>query len=428
MRTEIGNQLRITAPTLEVIAWCKEHLELPNPEYQKRARMGLYLRGTPQKLFLYEIDGNTLVVPFGCLRALLPLLGGDVETKFAEPSRVFFGGNVPLYEYQQEAVSALVKAHYGILQAPAGCGKTQTGIALACTLGVRTLWLTHTKDLLTQSRDRAAQYIGADLLGTITAGRVQIGEVMTFATIQTMCKLDLDRYRDTWDCIIVDECHRVSGTPTAVTQFSKVLNALRARDEAVKDRVMTVTVSPRGTGVRPNDAYLNTDGTVNHSELITYLTEHPIRNEVILQDLEKNEEHFNLILSDRLGHLRFLMGSLPPKLRSRAAMVSGELTSKKSKAYREWAIEAMRTGELYYLFATYALAKEGLDIPRLDRLYLTTPHKDYAVIVQSAGRIARTFEGKQEPIVYDYVDSIRSLERAFKERCRHYRECGYRIG
>ena len=459
MRTEIGNQLRITAPTLEVIAWCKEHLELPNPEYQKRARMGLYLRGTPQKLFLYEIDGNTLVVPFGCLRALLPLLGGDVETKFAEPSRVFFGGNVPLYEYQQEAVSALVKAHYGILQAPAGCGKTQTGIALACTLGVRTLWLTHTKDLLTQSRDRAAQYIGADLLGTITAGRVQIGEVMTFATIQTMCKLDLDRYRDTWDCIIVDECHRVSGTPTAVTQFSKVLNALRARhkygltatahrsdgmieaafallgeivwtvpDEAVKDRVMTVRVSPRPTGAWPKTAYLNTDGTVNHSKLITYLTEHPIRNEVILQDLEKNEEHFNLILSDRLDHLHLLMGSLPRKLWNRAALVSGKMTSKKDRAWREQAIEAMRTGEIHYLFATYALAKEGLDIPRLDRLYLTTPHKDYAVIVQSAGRIARTFEGKQEPIVYDYVDSIRSLERAFKERCRHYRECGYRIG
>lgn len=458
MKTEIGSQLRITAPTMAVGAWCKEHLELPNPECQRRARMGLYLRGTPQKLILYEIDGNTLVVPFGCLRGLLPLLGEDVETTFAKPSRVFFGESVPLYDYQREAVDALVKAHYGILQAPAGCGKTQMGIALACALGVRTLWMTHTKDLLTQSRDRAAQYIGANLLGTITEGRVQIGEAMTFATIQTMCKLDLDRYRDTWDCIIVDECHRVSGTPTAVTQFSKVLNALRARhkyglsatvhrsdgmikaafallgevvwtvpDEAVKDRVMSVKVFPRGTGVRPSDAYLNSDGTVNHAKMITYLTEHPIRNKVILSDLEQNGNHFNLILSDRLDHLHLLMGSLPGRLWNRAALVSGKMTSKRDREWRERAIEAMRMGDLNYLFATYALAKEGLDIPRLDRLYLTTPHKDYAVIVQSVGRIARAFEGKQEPLVYDYVDSIRSLERAFKERCRHYRKCGYQI-
>ena len=87
----------------------------------------------------------------------------------------------------------------------------------------------------------------------------------------------------------------------------------------------------------------------------------------------------------------------------------------------------MRTGKKRYLFATYALAKEGLDIPRLDRLYLTTPQKDYAVIVQSVGRIARTFEGKQLPTAYDYVDAIRSLEKSFKQRCTHYRKCGCKL-
>ena len=78
------------------------------------------------------------------------------------------------------------------------------------------------------------------------------------------------------------------------------------------------------------------------------------------------------------------------KLRAQAAVIDGKMTSKKRKAEREQAIEDMRTGKKRYLFATYSLAKEGLDIPRLDRLYLTTPQKDYAVIVQSVGRIART--------------------------------------
>ena len=46
------------------------------------------------------------------------------------------------------------------------------------------------------------------------------------------------------------------------------------------------------------------------------------------------------------------------------------------------------------LFATYGLAKEGLDIPRLDRLILASPHRDKATIIQSLGRIERKFENK----------------------------------
>ena len=50
--------------------------------------------------------------------------------------------------------------------------------------------------------------------------------------------------------------------------------------------------------------------------------------------------------------------------------------------------------------------------------------KDYAVVVQSIGRIARTFDGKDSPIVYDFVDNIGYLMRAYKQRCRHYRKAG----
>ena len=106
-------------------------------------------------------------------------------------------------------------------------------------------------------------------------------------------------------------------------------------------------------------------------------------------------------------------------------MVDGGMVTVKEKVMREQAIEDMRQGRKRYLFATYSLAKEGLDIPRLDRLYLATPQKDYAVITQSIGRIARTFEGKAEPVVYDYVDEgIQYLVRSYKKRCATYRKCG----
>jgi len=455
MITKIGSRLRITDPSPELVAWCKDNLIIQNPEYQKKARMHLWLGNTPKTLSMYEVEGNTVVMPFGCLRAVLPLLTGECETEFTTSQTIDYGGSVPLYEYQEEAVAVMIKNHYGILQSPAGSGKTQMGIALACQLSVKTLWLTHTKDLLTQSKKRAEQYIAPSLLGTITEGKVHIGTTMTFATIQTMCKLDLEQYRNMWDCIIVDECHRVSGTPTAVTQFSKVLNTLCARhkyglsatvhradgmikatyallgqvvwtvpDEAVKSRVMTVNVLPKGTGVKLNPVYLNSDGTVNYCKLITYLTENEGRNRIIMNDLIENREHFNLILSERVDHLKYLYGQLPPALKARAAVIDGTMTSKRQKAEREQAIEDMRQGTKQYLFATYSLAKEGLDIPRLDRLYLTTPQKDYAVIVQSVGRIARVFGGKEQPIAYDYVDYIRSLQKSYKKRCTSYRKCG----
>ena len=127
---------------------------------------------------------------------------------------------------------------------------------------------------------------------------MQIGKAITFATVQTMCNIDLDRYRDTWGCIIVDECHRVAGTPTAVTQFSKVLSSLAAKhkyglsatvhradgmiaatyallgkiayqvpEEAVADKIMTVSVLPRPTRVGLSKDFLDTDGTIIYAKM-----------------------------------------------------------------------------------------------------------------------------------------------------------------
>lgn len=455
----VGNQLRIQKPTADLLDWCKKNMVLANPDYAKKVRMHLWLGNTPQKLYLMQWDGDTLVLPYGCLNTVLRLGECEVINDLPTPKEVDFGCSVPLYDYQEAAKEAMLKAYYGILQSPAGSGKTQVGIALAAALGRKTLWLTHTRDLLSQSKNRAEQYMSPSLTGTITEGRVQIGKAITFATVQTMCNLDLGRYRDVWDCIIVDECHRVAGTPTSVTQFSKVLNSLAARhkyglsatvhradgmiaatyallgqiayqvpDAAVAEKVMTVSVLPRPTHQGLSREFLDTDGTIIYAKLVNFLADRYDRNELIAADLVENRDHYNLILSDRLSHLEYLMKHLPLDLRDQAVMVDGKMTSKKAKAMREQAIEDMRQGSKRYLFATYSLAKEGLDIPRLDRLYLATPQKDYAVITQSIGRIARTFEGKAEPVVYDYVDEgIQYLVRSYKKRCTTYRKAGCRF-
>ena len=457
MQVTISNNIKIQNPTPEIIEWCKTNLTIDNPEYAKKVRMGFWVGNTPKHLHLYEVHGDTLVLPYGTLKQIQPLLRYRtiIKTDFKEPESIDYGKAIPLYPYQEKAVTESFKGKYGILQSKAGSGKTQMGIALIREYGRRALWICHTLDLVKQSRDRALQYMDKDLLGTITEGKVNIGKGITFATVQTLSKLDLTQYKDMWDVIICDECHRIANSPTQVTMFGKVLNNLSARhkyglsatvhradglikstfaligdivytvpDEAIADKVMQVGVKPVGTGVKISRECLNTDGTINYARLINYLCKNPIRNNLIRDCIVAESDKSCLVLSDRLCHLETLMNLLPPKLKDKAVMVSGKMTTKKGKAEREQAIEDMRTGKKKYLFATYSLACEGLDIPNLDRLFMITPVKDYARVTQSIGRIARTCDNKGNPIAYDFVDSIGFLVKMYKTRCRHYRKGG----
>jgi superfamily II DNA or RNA helicase len=452
----VSNVITIDNPTSELRSWCTQNLRLRNPEYAKKQRMHFWVGNTPEWLWLYEVHGDKLVLPYGTLRHVVDMsTGEDIFFDFDCHDLIDYGCKIPLYGYQQKAVEEVYWKRSGILQSAAGSGKTQMGIALIAKHGKRALWLTHTKDLLQQSKDRAKQYMGEALLGTITEGKVNIGAGITFATVQTMCNLDLAQYKNMWDVIIVDECHRVAGTPTAVSQFYKVLNSLAARHkyglsatvhrsdglikatfaligdvvytvptEAVADKIMKVGINPVPTGIGLSRACLNTDGTLNYAKLIGYLAESEERNRLIVESITANRDKPSLILSDRLAHLETLMSMLPADMREDAVMVSGKMTTKKGKAEREQAIADMRSGAKRYLFATYSLAKEGLDVPRLERLYMVTPQKDYAVITQAIGRIARTHKGKEDPVVYDFVDDIQYLVKAYKKRCTTYRKNG----
>ena len=457
MEVTISNEIYIQYPTPELVQWARENLIIPNPEYSKKQRMGLWTGNTAQQLYLFYVDGDVLALPCGTGKDIRQFIQSraDIRQDLADNGKIDFCGEVPLYDYQDAAVKQMQKAGCGILQSPCGSGKTQMGIALAAKLQRKTLWLTHTTDLLSQSYDRAAQYFPEKTLGKISAGKVQIGSHITFATVQTLSKLDLQKYKYTWDTVIVDECHRVSGTPAGMKMFYRVVSSLAARykyglsatvhrsdglikstfailgnvqyrvpDEAVAEKTMRVEVIRKSTGIKINRCCLDTDGTLVYNKLMDYLVENPVRNQLIISDLADNCQHCNLILSDRLLHLRWLMAGLPAEYRQYAVMIDGKMTSKKGQEERRQAIEDMKSGKKRYLFASFSLAKEGLDIPRLDRLYLTTPKKDYAVVTQSIGRIARTYDGKGDAVCYDYVDDIRFCENQYKKRKTSYRKAG----
>ena len=333
------------------------------------------------------------------------------------------------------------------------------GISLIMAHNRRALCLCHTADLLNQSRDRALRYIPKDLIGTITEGKVAIGEGVTFATVQTMSNLDLLQYRHCWDVVIVDECHRVAASASTFTRYEKVLNHLAARhkygltatpersdglikatfallggityevpDEAVADRTMKVKICPANTATELTDDCLNTDGTINYVKLIEHITTDPERNKQIARRIMEEKNHSCLILSERLAQLEEIRNLLPYEMQEKSAFINGKMQSKKDKAEREQALEDMRIGKKQYLFASVSLCKEGLDIPRLDRLFLASPIKFSAVVTQAVGRIQRVTDGKSTPVVIDFVDrQIGFCERAYKERCRSYRKIGAEI-
>lgn len=458
MNTTIANRIYIEDPSPEVRQWARENLKFPNPEYEKKQRMGFWVGRTPKELRLYEKDGNKLILPFGVCREIMPLLRNTmVRCDFRQDNVIVYDGkHVPLYDYQKEAVVQMIEAKYGILKATTGSGKTQMGIALIKALRRRALWLCHTQDLLKQSMDRALQYISPELIGTITEGKVNIGIGVTFATVQTMANLELQQYRDYWDVVIVDECHRVSSSATTFTRYEKVLNHLAARhkygltatpersdglikatfgligkvayevpEDAVADRVMGVKVRTVETDTDITDECLNVDGTINYVKLIEHLTTDDKRNTLIAEKIIMNREHSCLILSDRLEQLKMIMAKLPAFMLEDCAYIDGKMQSKKAKAEREQALDDMRNGRKKYLFASYNLCKEGLDIPCLDRLFLCSPVKFSAVVTQAIGRIRRTSPGKEQPVVIDFVDmNIGYCERAYRERKRSYRKVG----
>lgn len=448
MNITISNNIVVENPTAELRNWCKANLRLSNPEYTKKARMGFWIGDTAKTISLYETIGDNLILPYGAIDLIPPELldGREIIYDFQNNEDIEYNAKIPLRNYQEKAVNNMLIAGHGILQAPAGSGKSRCGIALFTKWKTKALWLCHTKDLINQAKTMAEEFIDKNFIGTITEGKVNIGKGVTFATVQTMCKLDLSQYKDLWDCIIVDECHRVSGSPTRITQYQKVLNNLSARhkyglsatvhradgleqcmfslvgkvayqvpDEAVAENIMRVGICKVGTGIEISRETLNTDGTINYAKLINYLTNNLNRNMIISANIECRP---SLVLSERVTQLEILLNMLPKDMRDKAAMITG----KSKKAEREKALDDMRTGKKKYLFATYQLAKEGLNIPCLERLYMASPVKDYAVVTQAIGRIARTCEGKSEPICYDFVDNIGYCVKAYKHRVRTYKK------
>jgi superfamily II DNA or RNA helicase len=156
---------------------------------------------------------------------------------------------------------------------------------------------------------------------------------------------------------------------------------------------------------------LNKFGKVSLPELVTDLTTNEERNQSILGILTSLEKTRNiLVLSDRRSHCEWIASQL-----DETSLYMGGMK-------REQLEEAEKAR---IIVATFSQAHEGLDIPKLDTILLTTPHSD---VRQAIGRILREAPGKKHnPLIIDFVDRASVMVPMFYKRRSIYKTQGFLI-
>ena len=454
MRMVASNEIVVENPTQYLRRWCAEYLTINNPDYIKKEAMGKWTGNVPRELCLYDVIGGEVHLPFGVLKRVFRAFP-DAEwiNTIHAAQYVPYESDIAPYPYQDDAINACIRAKNGVLVMPCGSGKTQCGLEIIARLHGRALWLTHTQDLLNQSKKRAESTLRCGRFGTITAGKVDIGESITFATVQTMCKIDLAKYRDAFDVVIADECQHVVSTPSRITQFGKVVGSLSARykfgltatpkradgleiamfallgdvihevsREAVAHNTCEVRLQTFETGWVPKyDCVLNGDGTIDYNKVVENMTQDQERFDFVLNEIKSLPVGAPiLVLANRVDYLKRMSEAYDGV----SLCISGSGNSKKAKEDRKKALQQLNDGNIDCLFATYQLAKEGLDVPNLRYVVFATPEKDETTVIQSVGRVGRAADGKEYGTVIDFVDDFGMFRGWAKKRERFYKKIG----
>ena len=108
-------------------------------------------------------------------------------------------------------------------------------------------------------------------------------------------------------------------------------------------------------------------------------------------------------------------------------MITGKGTQKEKKEQLE-VLNKVPESESLIVLATGKYAGEGFDNPRLDTLMLAMPFSWKGTHAQYCGRLHRNFAGKEEVLIYDYVDfRVPAFDRMYRNRLKGYKQLGYTI-
>lgn len=456
MRVEIGTHLAICLDDLPpgILPQLKSALTIPNGEKEVAVREKVWgAEQLPDTISLYEDNGRTLYAPRGFLRAFMSgmqTIGQDVDvrdTRVRYPVNIS-GNFIELRGHQEPAVEAIMSHAQGIYQAPPASGKTVTVLEVIRRAQQRSLILVDKVNIATQWKNRCETFLGFSP-GIIGDGLHEEDDV-TIALMQTLWArrdelLQTGWFRK-WGLVCLDECHHVTANtysqviqdfpaqyrfgvsatpkreewtyPIATTVLGPVIHET-TKDELRGGILMKPTVEVVKTGFEYQfqSTYVDANNKIkrnNYGRMMAALVKDTYRNELIVRKLWANHLHCNLVLSKRLNHLTILRDALIGQgLEPERALL---LTGKQSRDERD-EIAALADSGRITIFST--IADEALDIPRLDRLYLTWPTRKPAVIRQQVGRVERVHPQKTESIIYDFVDwRVGVLKSQYLERVK----------
>jgi superfamily II DNA or RNA helicase len=446
---ELDCQIKLKKSQLTegMLSQIRSYLTLENPKYREAEERGYSTYGMDKYLFAYNETEEELVCYRGYMGNLIAFLRRngftyrliDHRRSLPEINFSFLG---TLRGYQERAVSETLRKDFGVTVAPCGAGKTVIACAVMAFRKQPTLIIVYTKELLNQWQQRINQYLGISLdeIGTIGAGK-EIVKPVTVGMVQTLAKRDLSEIREHFGQIIVDECHHVPASTffdvvsAFDCQYMLGLSATPYRRDGL-NRLIYVTLGnvaaeitdselqDSGCRIKPTIITRETGFDFDYQEdsdyqpMISELVEDPERNKLIIADvINESQDNINLslVLSDRKSHCEALAGLL----RGQGIQVA-VLTSDRSKKEREAIIRDIESGALKVVCATGALAGEGLDLPKLNRLFVATPIRFKGRITQYIGRALRVAEGKHDAKIFDYVDHVGVLESSYRSRAKVY--------
>lgn len=412
-----------------VIDIIKKELTILNPQYFDAIKYGRSVQHVEREIKLYQYITSYIRLPRGYLDNLLKIFDSNkiayVLQDLRTENQCSFKFTKELWNFQQHAVDIMTNYEEGILVSPCGSGKTFMGIYLIYKWGQKTLWITHTKELLLQSTSQLTKLLNLEPneIGMVGNSKFTIGAKVTVGLVQSLEKIKDPTFFQQFGTIIVDEAHHVPSHT-----FRKIVDQTSAKYR------LGLTATPNRTDGLEQLMYVYMGPIIHKISLQELLHENKIvipkvkqiptsffsyREEYreLMADLIQNHERnklivsmicstflkgkdLGLVLTERIQHCQIIKEMISS---NDSALTVEILTGKVSLKKRKAIIQQMNNREIDILIST-KLADEGLDIPQLNVLYLATPSKAISKIKQQIGRIMRFTPEKERALVFDFVD------------------------
>ena len=452
----IDNAIRIFEADLpqESVKRITADLTLPNPKWEQVELFSKSRRRNvqPEVLKYYQRKSGVLILPRGYINHLQSIMK-DVDHTIVDKTRtcekVDFTFTATLHPYQAAAVKDMTARRFGVLEAPPGAGKTVIALRIIELRKQPALVIVHTKELMYQWQKRAAEFldISEDEIGLIGDGHKTLGKPLTIAIIHSLYKI-AQEVNPLIGHVIVDECHHIpartftdavglfdsaytlglSATPYRRDKLTRLIyfylgdkiHQIKPQELQAKGRIMRAQLIKRETGCK---YFFDSD---EYQYMIAALVADRKRINLIVEDVIiqtcSSGDGIALVISDRVAHCEELYAAIVAKGIDAFLLTGSIPIQKRSEIVRD-----LNSSRNSVIVATAQLIGEGFDLKHLSSIFLATPIKFTGRVKQYIGRILRVTEGKDEALIYDYVDENGMLKSSFQSRLSAYRDMGVKI-